>query len=89
MYDFGAGRAGERRGDWTPSEWLAAILIVMTILMGLAMSLGLCYYVTKRQARRSTPGSVIGGRSIDSKQIREQFAHQFVPQTDSDDRIYI
>lgn len=53
VYDFGAGRAGERRGSWTPNDWLAAVLVIMTIAMGLAVSLGLCYYVRKRDSRRT------------------------------------
>jgi len=58
VYDFGEKRAGEKRGSWTPAEWLAAILIVMTISLGLAVSIGLCYYVKKRQTRiTSAPGT--------------------------------
>lgn len=53
MYDFGQGRYGEKRGSWTPGEWLAGILLLMTIVLGLALSLGLCYYVNKKQRERS------------------------------------
>lgn len=54
VYDFGLGRYGEKRGNFTPSEVLAIILLVMTILAGLALTLGLCYYVTKRNSRGMT-----------------------------------
>lgn len=47
-HDFGQGRYGERRGNFTPSEIVAIILLIMTILAGLALTIGLCYYVTKR-----------------------------------------
>lgn len=53
VYDFGLNRWGERRGSWTPGEWLAAILLVMTILLGLAVSIGLCYYVNRNQAQKA------------------------------------
>lgn len=54
VYDFGQGRYGEKRGNFTPSEVLAIILLVMTILAGLALTIGLCYYVTKRNSRGMT-----------------------------------
>jgi hypothetical protein len=54
VYDFGQGRFGERRGSWTPGEWLAGVLLIMTISLGLALSIGLCYYVNRRQARRTS-----------------------------------
>jgi len=53
VYDFGQGRAGEKRGSFTPSEWVAIILIVMFILGGLAITIALCYYVT-RKTRQGT-----------------------------------
>lgn len=49
--DFGQGRYGEKRGNFTPSEVVAIILLVMTILGGLALTIGLCYYVTKRGSK--------------------------------------
>lgn len=54
VYDFGQGRAGEKRGNFTPSEVLAIILLIMTILVGLAFTIGLCYYVSKRNSRGMT-----------------------------------
>lgn len=48
VYDYGQGRYGEKRGSFTPSEWLAIILVIMTILGGLALTIGLCYYVAKQ-----------------------------------------
>lgn len=48
VYDFGQGRYGEKRGDFTPAEWLSIILLVMTIVAGLAFTIGLCYYSLKR-----------------------------------------
>lgn len=59
VYDFGQGRSGERRGDWTPSEWLALVLLLMTIAFGLAVSVGLCYYVKKRETRRTFGSSLV------------------------------
>lgn len=53
VYDFGLGRQGEKRGNWTPGEWLATVLLIMTIFLGLAVSVGLCYYITKRKARQT------------------------------------
>lgn len=47
--DFGQNRYGERRGSFTPSEVLAIILLVMTILLGLAITIGLCYFVSRRK----------------------------------------
>jgi hypothetical protein len=52
VYDFGLGRYGEKRGNYTPSEMLAIVLIVMLILAGLALTIGLCFYVTKRANNR-------------------------------------
>lgn len=51
VYDFGQNRYGEKRGNFTPSEVAAIILLVMTILVALALTIGLCYYVTKRSRR--------------------------------------
>lgn len=47
-YDFGLPRYGEKRGNFTPSEILAIILLIMTVIAGLALTIGLCYYVKKR-----------------------------------------
>lgn len=52
VYDFGQNTYGQKRGSWTPGEWLAGVLLLMTIILGLALSLGLCYYVNRRQAER-------------------------------------
>lgn len=49
--DFGQGRYGEKRGNFTPSEVLAIILLIMTIFAGLALTVGLCYYVSKQSSR--------------------------------------
>lgn len=54
VHDFGQNRYGEKRGNFTPSEILAIILLIMTILAGLALTIGLCYYVTKRNSRGMT-----------------------------------
>lgn len=51
VYDFGQNRYGEKRGNLTPSEVAAIILLIMTILLALALTAGLCYYVTKRSKR--------------------------------------
>lgn len=48
VFDYGQGRYGERRGSFTPAEWVAIVLLTMTILAGLALTIGLCYYVAKR-----------------------------------------
>lgn len=54
VHDFGQNRYGEKRGNFTPSEILAIILLIMIILAGLALTIGLCYYVTKRSSRGMT-----------------------------------
>lgn len=54
VYDYGQGRYGEKRGNFTPSEILAIILLIMTILGGLALTIGLCYYVRKRGSKGMT-----------------------------------
>lgn len=47
VYDFGEARYGEKRGNFTPAEVLAIVLLVMVILGGLAFTIGLCYYISK------------------------------------------
>lgn len=51
--DFAQVRYGEKRGNFTPSEVLAIILLIMTILAGLSFSIGLCYYVSKRSTKEA------------------------------------
>lgn len=55
VHDFGLGRYGEKRGNLTPSEVLSIILLVMTIVAGLALTIGLCYYVSKQKTRGMEP----------------------------------
>ena len=74
VYDFGLGRRGEKRGDWTPGEWLAAILLVMVIFLGLALSLSLCYYVWRRKTRVTS--SMISGRAWSSQRSAQQQQQQ-------------
>lgn len=53
VYDFGQGRYGERRDDFTPSQIFGIMLICMTIVAGLAFACALCYYISKRNEQRS------------------------------------
>jgi len=55
VYDFGQGRYGQKRGNFAPGEVLAIILLIMVMIAGLALTIGLCYYVTKRERRGMVP----------------------------------
>ena len=55
VYDFGQGREGEKRGNWTPSQWTGVVLVIMVILGGLAITIGLCYYATKKARKGMMP----------------------------------
>lgn len=52
VYDFGQNRYGEKRGNLTPHEVLAIILLIMTVLAGLVFTIALCYYVLKQDKKK-------------------------------------